>query len=285
MAKLSLDLARPLNPGQIQLEILASPINPADINQIQGVYPIKPKFIHRIDPDDGVDYAVGGNEGVARVLQVGPDVSSCKPGDWVLPKSSSFGTWRTHAVCEQEDVFPIDHEDIDVVSAATVSVNPCSAYRMIKDSSPFLQALPGVGGRPLLIQNGANSAVGQSVIQLARAWGIDTINIVRSRPDMPELRTTLNLLGASMVLDEEQLLQPGLQKRIQERFGRLPSVALNCVGGTSATNMVRVLRYIPPRKECTIYPHPLAKMPNSSRMEGCRASLSPFPPAHSSFET
>ena len=32
-----------------------------------------------------------------------------------------------------------------------------------------------------VIQNGANSAVGQAVIQLAAAWGINTINIIRDR--------------------------------------------------------------------------------------------------------
>lgn len=32
-----------------------------------------------------------------------------------------------------------------------------------------------------IIQNGANSGVGRAVIQLAAAWGIQTINIVRDR--------------------------------------------------------------------------------------------------------
>jgi len=33
----------------------------------------------------------------------------------------------------------------------------------------------------VIIQNGANSAVGQSVIQIAKAWGIKTINVIRDR--------------------------------------------------------------------------------------------------------
>ena len=32
-----------------------------------------------------------------------------------------------------------------------------------------------------VIQNGANSGVGQAVIQLAAAWGLNTVNIVRDR--------------------------------------------------------------------------------------------------------
>ena len=32
-----------------------------------------------------------------------------------------------------------------------------------------------------VIQNGANSGVGQAVIQIAAAWGINTVNIIRNR--------------------------------------------------------------------------------------------------------
>lgn len=227
----------PLKSDQLRLEFLASPLNPADINQIQGVYPIKPKFIHG-------DHlcAIGGNEGVARVLEVGNSVNNFKTGDWVLPDDSSFGTWRTHAICKQDDVFRIDHEGIDVLTAATIAVNPCSAFRMIKDSSPFLQPSAD-GAPPVLIQNGANSAVGQSVIQLAKAWGIETINIVRPRPDIESLRSRLTELGASLVVDEDELNSSSeLREKIQSRFGSLPSLALNCVGGKSASNMARLLR-------------------------------------------
>jgi len=37
------------------------------------------------------------------------------------------------------------------------------------------------GKKQWVIQNGANSAVGQAVIQIAREWGIGTINLVRDR--------------------------------------------------------------------------------------------------------
>lgn len=38
-----------------------------------------------------------------------------------------------------------------------------------------------IGSGDCIIQNGSNSGVGQSVIQLAAAWGITTINIIRNR--------------------------------------------------------------------------------------------------------
>lgn len=69
------------NKSGVHFRMLASPINPADINQIQGVYPIKPPVP-----------AVGGNEGVAEVLHVGSNVTSVKPGDWIIPSQAGFGT-------------------------------------------------------------------------------------------------------------------------------------------------------------------------------------------------
>lgn len=50
--------------------------------------------------------------------------------------------------------------DADVVTAATIAVNPGTAYRMLKDFVP-------VGSGDTVIQNGANSAVGQAVIQVS----------------------------------------------------------------------------------------------------------------------
>lgn len=35
--------------------------------------------------------AVGGNEGVAEVIEVGSDVTSLRPGDWVMPIDAGFG--------------------------------------------------------------------------------------------------------------------------------------------------------------------------------------------------
>lgn len=47
------------------LWFVQSPINPSDINAIQGTYPLKPSLP-----------AIGGNEGVAEVLEVGSQVRS-----------------------------------------------------------------------------------------------------------------------------------------------------------------------------------------------------------------
>ncbi|KAI8036554.1 hypothetical protein M5D96_010713 [Drosophila gunungcola] len=102
---------------------------------------------------------------------------------------------------------------------------------MLKD---FVQLSPG----DTVIQNGANSAVGQAVHQLCRAWGINSIGIVRDRPEIAELKQMLQCLGATEILTETEIRTSDIFKS-----GKLkkPRLAFNCVGGKSATEVSRHL--------------------------------------------
>ncbi|OWK12649.1 MECR [Cervus elaphus hippelaphus] len=84
------------------------------------------------------------------------------------------GTWRTEAVFSEEELITVP-SDIPLQSAATLGVNPCTAYRMLMD---FERLRPGDS----VIQNASNSGVGQAVIQIAAALGLRTINVLRDRP-------------------------------------------------------------------------------------------------------
>ncbi|KAJ3148988.1 hypothetical protein HDU89_003989 [Geranomyces variabilis] len=219
----------PLAKSSVNVQFLAAPINPADINVLQGTYPVKPAF------SDDIGGAVAGNEGVARVVAVGCGVHDLSVGDWVLPLASGSGTWRTHAQYSRDDLLQIDHEGVSPIIAATITVNPSTAYRMIRD---FASLKSG----DVLLQNGANSGVGQAVIQLANAWGIRTVNIVRPRPNFDELKSELQALGADLVITEDEARRPEIAAAVKDLGkGHMPSLALNCVGGKSATNMVRLL--------------------------------------------
>ncbi|CAG2122228.1 unnamed protein product, partial [Medioppia subpectinata] len=212
---------RPLTDNEVFVSYLASPINPADINTIQGVYAVKPKLP-----------AIGGNEGVAKVVSVGSAVTAVKVGDHVIPSASSSGTWRTYAIMEDKNLIVIDPK-IDVLAAAQLTVNPCTAYRMLKDFIPVAKG-------ETVIQNGANSAVGVNVIQLAKEWGINTINVVRQRPDLDQLKHELLALGATHVITEEELRQKDVMDGVLKAVPK-PRLALNCVGGKNATDCLRVL--------------------------------------------
>ncbi|KAI8065837.1 hypothetical protein BC940DRAFT_303003 [Gongronella butleri] len=221
-----------LTADTVHVKFLASPINPADVNQVQGAYPFKPPF-QPLGDEDGTPYAVGGNEGVAEVIAVGDNVKGMTVGDRVLPKPG-FGTWRTYASGESADFQVLSKRDnVSVIQLATLAVNPCTAYRMLKD---FVPLQPG----DYVIQNGANSAVGQSVIQLAKAWGINTINVVRNRPNLDELKHDLEQLGATHVVTDD-VLGSHDTKTLIKQWGA-PKLGLNCVGGKAATEMARHLR-------------------------------------------
>lgn len=120
---------------------------------------------------------------------------------------------------------------IDPAALCQINVNPPTAYRMLKD---FVSLQPG----DTVIQNGSNSAVGQAVLQLSRAWGLKTIAVVRDRPDIINLVSNLKCLGATEVLTEDQA---NATDKFKNGEWKKPKLALNCVGGRSALNISRHL--------------------------------------------
>jgi len=95
------------------------------------------------------------------------------------------------------------------------------------------------------IQNGANSGVGRAAIQLGRIWGYKSINIVRDRPDIEELRNDLMSLGATLVITEEEMGTDEGKAKIQEATRGTPiKLGLNCVGGSSTVKLVKSLGYV-----------------------------------------
>jgi len=212
-------ISEDLKPTDILVKMLAAPVNPADINTIQGKYPSRPPLP-----------AVAGNEGVAVILKVGSEVKTLATGDHVVPLMQGLGTWRTHAVIPCTTAFRVPKK-LGIVEAATLTVNPCTAYRMLRD---YTNLKPG----DCIIQNGANSAVGQYLIQICRVWGIKTVNIVRDRENVNELKDYLLGLGATYVLTEQELRTTNLFK---DKIAPKPRLALNCVGGKSATEIMRAL--------------------------------------------
>nr|XP_012218506.1 PREDICTED: probable trans-2-enoyl-CoA reductase, mitochondrial [Linepithema humile]XP_012218507.1 PREDICTED: probable trans-2-enoyl-CoA reductase, mitochondrial [Linepithema humile] len=206
---------------QVSVRWLLSPVNPADINTIQGKYPSKPSLP-----------AVPGNEGVGEIVAVGSNVQNLHVGDRVVPNGPNFGIWRTQANYDSKDVMKIS-SDISLVEASMMNVNPCTAYRMLRD---FVSLKPG----DTVIQNGANSAVGQLVIQLCKEWNYKSVNVVRDRPNIQELKDQLACLGADEVLIEKEV--PNTQLFKSKKL-LAPKLALNCIGGQSAVEVTRHLAH------------------------------------------
>ncbi|KAH6604971.1 mitochondrial trans-2-enoyl- reductase [Trichoderma cornu-damae] len=236
----------------VLLRSLAAPINPADINTIQGTYGSQPSFTSLIGTPS--PSAIPGSEGVFEVVATGDPSSPIRRGDWVIPSAPQFGTWRTHAVASLDEILKINKEGLSATQAATISVNPSTAYRILRAYGPSAGRGAGLGMRPLeigsgewFIQNGANSGVGRAAIQLGKLWGLRSINVIRERSSheaTESLRRELVSLGADVVVTETQFLSRGWKDQLAEitNKGREQiGLGMNCVGGKSATAVARSL--------------------------------------------
>ncbi|KAK4286490.1 hypothetical protein QN277_003039 [Acacia crassicarpa] len=210
-----------IKESDVCVKMLAAPINPSDINRIEGVYPVRPP-----------PPAIGGYEGVGEVHSVGSAVTALSPGDWVIPSPPSFGTWQTYIV-KNQNVWHKINKDVPIEYAATITVNPLTALRMLED---YITLNSG----DAIVQNGATSMVGKCVIQIAQSRGIHNINIVRDRAGIDEVKEKLKKLGADEVYTESQLEV----KNVKSLLGDIPepSLGFNCVGGNSASLVLKFLR-------------------------------------------
>src|ERR1700756_5719085 len=84
-------------PGsnQVLIGVEFSPLNQSDLLVARGIYGMRPTLP-----------TVIGNEGVGRVLAVGPGVENVKVGDRVLAPLSSF-TWRERMVASANGLFAL----------------------------------------------------------------------------------------------------------------------------------------------------------------------------------
>lgn len=212
---------RELEDGEVCVKMLAAPINPSDINRIEGTYPMRPTVP-----------AVGGTEGVGVVVAVTPGVRNLTIDDWVIPSHPHLGTWATH-IAKEEGAWCKVGQDVPLEYAATISVNPCTALRMLTD---FVDLEAG----DVVVQNGATSMVGQCVIQLAHLRKIQTVNLVRDRSGVDEVKARLSSLGAEHVFTEEELGKLDMKNFLKE-IGAGAKLGLNCVGGSTATAVMKLL--------------------------------------------
>ncbi|KAK9481203.1 hypothetical protein V1514DRAFT_323229 [Lipomyces japonicus] len=231
-----------LGPADILVKFLASPINPADINQVEGVYPLKPRF-RTTEISSATPLALAGNEGVVEIVDVGPQSRlhhAFNPGDRAIMRHTLFGTWRSFAVAAAQDLtrLPFTTAQISSVQAATASVNPTTALNMLTD---FVDLQPG----DWFIQTGANSGVGRAAIQIAALRGINSINVVRDRDDIDNLKQDLSSLGATHVVTDKEIADKGFRATIKSWVatagGKQIKLGLSCTGGDSTTNIARQL--------------------------------------------
>lgn len=203
-----------LQEGEVLLELLASPINPSDVLTLTGQYGILPPLP-----------AIGGNEGVAKVIEHGPGVSNPGIGQTVL-LPVGIGTWATHIVAKAKTLVPLPNE-VDPIQLSMVTVNPPTAYLML---SEFVDLQAG----DWVIQNAANSGVGAYLIALAKQRGIKTVNVVRRESLVEPLLDA----GADVVLVDGVVDGLSLAERVREATGDAPiMLGIDAVGGAATERL------------------------------------------------
>src|SRR5947199_4036551 len=200
--------------GEAVVKMRAAPINPADLNQIEGKYPVRPELP-----------ATPGFEGAGIVIELGPRVKSLTSGALVI-LPHNVGTWRDAVAVKAEELVVVP-DGIDPIQAAMLKINPLTAWRLLHD---YVDLQKG----DWVIQNAANSAAGQHVIQIAHELGCKTVNIIRRAELIDELRAE----GGDVVLVDGE----NVREQVKSATGGAPiRLGLNSVGGDSALRMANCL--------------------------------------------
>lgn len=199
-----------LQEGEVLLELLASPINPSDVLTLTGQYGILPPLP-----------AIGGNEGVGKVVEHGPGVDSPAIGQTVLLPVGA-GTWSTQMVAQAKSLMPLPNE-ADPVQLSMITINPPTASLLLTE---FVDLKAG----DWVIQNAANSGVGNYLIQLAKMKGIKTVNVVRRE----SLIAPLKEQGADVVVVDSE----NLHKEVAELTGGADiMLGIDAVGGSGTARL------------------------------------------------
>ncbi len=156
----------PVGDDEALIDVEAAAINPSHLLTLSGGYGVQPDLP-----------AVPGAEGIGIIGAVGKDVTNVKPGDRVMIPPYS-GTWRQQVVVKADTIAVTFPDEGDPIQMAMIMANPPTAWLLLKS---VVDLEPG----DWVIQNAANSAVGQYTMQLAKIYGLKTVNVVR-RPGLED---------------------------------------------------------------------------------------------------
>lgn len=205
---------QPIGAQQVRIGMLAMTVLPADLLQMQQRYGVQPS----------VPY-VPGHEGVALVLEAGAEVGDLQVGQRVMPLGAG-GLWADERVVHRRSLLPLPAEG-DALQQAMLAANPATAWVLLK----HMGWAPG----QWVLQNAANSAVGQCVRQLAGHLGIPLINIVRRSQAIPE-----GAQGHWLV--DDGLDADALRQQVVRITGAQPvMLALDALGGTATQSLAACL--------------------------------------------
>jgi NADPH:quinone reductase-like Zn-dependent oxidoreductase len=208
------DLQEPPAPGprEVKVAVELSPLNKHDLLLAGGEFLQPPLPL------------VLGNEGVARIVEVGQDVGTVAVGDLVVVPLFA-GAWRERLLLPAEGLFPLPEGSVEQFSM--LGSNPPTAGLIL---SEYADLAPG----DWVVQNAANSGVGRSLIALAKARGFRTINLARNESVLADLTAS----GADIVHLDDATAAEDVRKEIGDARVAL---AVDSVGGVAAARLLDLL--------------------------------------------
>src|SRR6476660_43539 len=204
--------------GELLIDVHAAPIHPSDIHLIRGFYGLRP----RLPMDLGAD-------GVGTVVEAGSAADRGLIGRRViLIPTYEHGTWAGKTVTDGRNTVVVD-DAADLMQLAMLGVTPITAQLLL---TKYEQLKPG----DWIAQTGANSSVGQYIIQLARQAHVHTVNLVRREAAAAEVLA----VGG----DRAIVVNDDLPERLRDALGGNElALVLDSVGGSAIAELAHHLRY------------------------------------------
>jgi NADPH:quinone reductase-like Zn-dependent oxidoreductase len=201
----------------VRVRILASPVNPSDLLYVRGHYSgVEPRFPAPV-----------GFEGVGIVDALGPEAEGVVVGQRVATVNGQGGNWAEYAVVPAGSSLPAP-DGISDEQVASFVINPASAILMVR----HVLAVPR---GEWLLQSAAGSELGRMIIRLAKRDGIRTLNVVRRREAVAELKA----LGADVVIVSTEA---PIDEQVHEIVGRQGvKYAIDPVVGQTGTEIFKAL--------------------------------------------
>lgn len=201
--------------NQVLVRMRARAINPSDLLTVRGLYGALPKLP-----------ATPGLEGMGEVAAVGAGVQNVQTGQRVIPLAVP-GTWQEYIVVGSAQLLPVP-DSISDQTAAQFVVNPLTAWIMTIEEL-------GIKPDEWLLQTAAGSTLGRVVLQIAHLRGFKTINVVRRRAQVEEIKS----LGADEVICTED---EDIVERVNAITGGTGVLkAIDAVGGETGATVARAL--------------------------------------------
>jgi NADPH:quinone reductase len=201
--------------GEVLVKVTLSPIHNHDLWTIRGNYGYKPEL----------PGAIGGSEALGTVESVGEGVDDAMIGKRVSI-AGVHGTWAEYFVAPAAGVLPLPDMISDVAGAQLIAM-PFSAISLLET----LKAKKG----DWIIQTAANGAVGKIMVTLAKARGINLLNLVRRDEAAKEL-TDMGIENVLSTSDADWV------QKARDIVGEAGATsAIDSVGGDVSADLVELL--------------------------------------------